>query len=123
MRNSCIFGLRTLSGNHASNAVIAGNASAACHKSFASLCLFPPDNPSLPVFLIIFPFQGRNRLGRRLPVPVNLRHRDQGSHSTVRGIEKSVPEGPSESSPVRSAGLGFSKRYVLDGTIDGRLDS
>ena len=46
-------------------------------------------------------------LGLR-PISVNLSGRDQ---DRCWWLEKSVPQGPGESSPVRSAGLAFLKRY------------
>jgi len=86
MRNSRISGLCTLSGNNAGNAVIAGNALAACHKSFGSLCFPPPDNPSLPVLPIIFPFGGAaTGSAGRLPVPDNTRRRDQNRTAPFDG--------------------------------------
>jgi hypothetical protein len=42
---------------------------------------------------------------------VNLRARDRDRAGSSMVREKSVPQGPDESSPVRSAGLAFLKSY------------
>ena len=51
---------------------------------------------------------------------VNLRARDRDRAGSSMVREKSVPQGPDESSPVRSAGLAFLKSYPSR-TVTGRV--
>jgi hypothetical protein len=51
---------------------------------------------------------------------VNLRARDQDRAGSLVVREKSVPQGPDESSPVRSAGLEFLKS-IRPGRDDRRM--
>src|SRR5258708_23866599 len=102
MRNSRIFGWCTLSGNNAGNAVIAGNALAACHKSFASLCLFPTRQPGFACFSNHFsvseglqPARPAAARARQLKTSrsgiAQLRSRDRENQSSGTSTLRTVP--------------------------------